>query len=1305
MDHTSTQKLLIANRGEIALRILKTAKRLGIPTVAIYTHPDASAPHVLQADEAVPLYQSPPPTTSTVDNAHGYLDVEAILNICIEHAVTLVHPGYGFLSENAEFAGALLESGVTWVGPRPDVMRSMGLKHLARRVAREAGVPVVPGGEEGLVENVDEAVRAASGIGYPVVLKATAGGGGMGMVVCYGEEDVRSKLSATRDRAVSLFRNGGMYVERYIVSARHIEVQVFGDGKGRVIHMGERECSVQRRHQKVIEEAPSPFMAEHPDIRDKMCKAAVDLCTLIKYNSAGTVEFVVDDTTGEFFFLEMNTRIQVEHTVTESICPGLDIVQLMLYEALANQHPSSSSSLYYINLLSPSLSHTHHHFTTHPNTAWSIQARIYAENPSANFTPTPGVLQHVSFPSSSSFSSPSSTTPLEQEHDKWLRIDTWISSGTLVTPHYDPLLAKIIVLAPTRDDAVRRMVRVLGECRIWGTPNNVQWVRAVCAEGGVFKDGRALTGFVGGFEFTPRAMDVLNGGIETTVQDYPGRELGMGVPRSGPMDTLAFRIANLVVGNTQEGTEGLEITLARAVEFRAVFHVDAVVCVTGADARVTVGGEEVGMWGRVVIPRGSVFVIGGRRPSGGEQAEEEGMRTYLAVRGGFPEVPTYLGSKSTSMGLGGYQGRSLRAGDQLALSPSCTPSPSNLSHPLTLPPHLTPSYPSSHHWIIHVLSGPHSSVEYITPPGLTAFLSTHWKVTSSSNRMGIRLQGPKVDWARDSGGQGGSHPSNVLDGGYAEGSVNLNGDTPVVLGPEGPDMGGYVCVCVVASADMWKLGQLCTDDTIQFECVSFDGARELSSDVSNHLEAIKRFVSDESQLPPAQAKTISPAVDNPPLLSPLLKLLPPLKPTQLRAEFRQAGDKAILVEYASLKDPLSIPTRARIHAFETSLRSLSVPGIRSLSPCIRSTLIRFDPSVVSQARLLEILVHVESALEEEKEGEEEVFEGRKITFPVVLDDPWTREAVERYMGTVRDEAVYLPSNVEYLARNNGVDGREEVLDVLVKSNWLVFGVGFYLGCPFLVPIDPRCRLIAQKMNPSRTYTPRGALGIAGPVAAIYPTDSPGGYQLFGRTLPPWQTWGRGEDFSAGRPWLLRPFDQLSFEVVSEAEYSKLEAQFDAGQYKFKIEPARFSVAEYNAFVATIQPEVDEFRRRQAEGAAREEAKERELLSRWEVRKRVKREADLASSSLELSGTERTDGTDESASHVASSMNASVWKLVRRPGYTVKTPEDVLVVLEAMKTEINVVAGEENVGRTVKGYAQGVREGAVVHPGQTLVYLV
>ncbi|KAF8152533.1 AHS2-domain-containing protein [Crassisporium funariophilum] len=1269
--------LLIANRGEIALRIILTARKLGLRTIAIYTPSDALSPHVSSASLAVPLplHTTDPTTCSAtpVSEASAYLNIDAIIAICKAHAATLVHPGYGFLSENADFASRVLAAGMTFLGPSLSIIRAMGSKHEARLVALAAGLQVVPG-SEGLVGHVDEAVRVARGSGW---------GWGMGMVVCRDEGELMSRFDDAKRRAKALFGDGGVFLERYYEAARHVEVQVFGNGRGDVVHMRQRECNVQRRHQKVIEESPSPFCEAHPGLRERMCDAAVRLCRGIQYGSAGTVEFLVDENTTDFFFLEMNTRIQVyrflsqsctptltilvfqvEHPVTEAIHPTLDIVHLMIAQGI---HEASSNSTHGFAPDSSEMQQATydalHEGAVRGGRAWAVEGRVYAENPWEGFVPAPGVLQFVD---------------LGGGHE-WLRIDSWIETGMVVTPHFDPLLAKIIVTGNSRDEAISRFILALDECRILGPPQNVRYLQAI-ADSKIFRAGKATTRFLDTFSARPNAFKVLSPGIESTIQDLPGRTLGLGIPRSGPMDDLAFAAANILVGNPST-TEGLEIAVIAGVGCSFRFYVPAVVAVTGKEVGVKVNGGACPMWSRVIVPQdGELRLEAGL---GGEVAG--GLRVYVCVRGGFPDVPVYLGSKSTSMGLGGYQGRALLSGDQIALG-DCVPD--NILY--TLPKALIPLYPS--HWVVYVLPGPHDDEEYLTAAGIRQFYSTHWRISPSSNRLGIRLESPtladKIEWARTSGGEGGSHPSNILDNGYARGTVNLNGDTPVILTKEGPDMGGYVCLCTVATAEMrvsskvWKLGQLAPGNTVQFRRITWNDALHRISVHYKWLQDVEGTCSSPQPLQESSAVNLLDAYAADMPQSPILHVGPATEGRDdLQVMFRQAGDSAILVEFGNMH--LDIFVRARIHAFQAFVQEIQTSGGTLLCPCIRSIMCHYNPLRISQNDFLKFLIQAESSIPKEVHNLQ--FPGRRITFPIVLDDRWNKEALQRYMATTRDKAVYLPSNVEYLARNNGLSGAEEVLERLIASDWLVLGVGFYLACPFLIPIDPRSRLIGQKMNPSRTFTPRGAIGIAGPVAAIYPIDSPGGYQLFGRTLPTWQTWGKGKDFLPTKPWLLEAFDQVCLAPVTETEF-------------LKIEPTIISMEKHSQFLQAIAEEVKDFRERELEGSCNEEIKQRILLQEW-------KDSKLASNTghaLAVEGKSNMIANVEYSASVTASLFATVWKVNCFPGYKIQTAGDVLMILEAMKTEIPVTAGDEVIGMTVLGYGKGVKEGASVRPGDVLV---
>ncbi|MFC6066646.1 acetyl-CoA carboxylase biotin carboxylase subunit [Streptomyces ochraceiscleroticus] len=414
------KRLLVANRGEIAVRIIRAARDLGIETVAVASEADLDAAHARLADTVVPI--GPAPATKS------YLLPAGIVAAAREAGADAVHPGYGFLSERADFAAAVADAGLTFVGPDASVIEQMGDKVRARQVAMAAGVPTVPGTVDG-VSDVSAAVAAAAEVGYPVMLKAAAGGGGRGIRVVNDEAELRSAFPTASGEAASAFGDGRMYLERFIRSARHVEVQVLGDGTD-AIHVFERECSLQRRRQKVIEEAPAPGV--DADIRAAMTAAAVRLCREVGYRSAGTCEFLVDDDTGEFFFIEMNTRIQVEHPVTELIT-GIDLVARQL--RIASGEP--------LNIGQSDVTKRGH----------AVEFRICAEDPDRGFMPGPGRIGHVELPGG-----------------PWVRTDTWLRPGGAVSPFYDSLIAKVVVWGEDRPTALRRARRALGEFTVEGVP-------------------------------------------------------------------------------------------------------------------------------------------------------------------------------------------------------------------------------------------------------------------------------------------------------------------------------------------------------------------------------------------------------------------------------------------------------------------------------------------------------------------------------------------------------------------------------------------------------------------------------------------------------------------------------------------------------------------------------------------------------------------------------------------------------------------------------------------------------------------
>ncbi|WP_343521054.1 acetyl/propionyl/methylcrotonyl-CoA carboxylase subunit alpha [Sphingomonas sp.] len=454
------KKILVANRGEIACRVFRTAKRMGIATVAVYSDADARAPHVLMADESVRLGPAPA--------AESYLKAELILAAAKATGADAIHPGYGFLSERESFARACAEAGIAFVGPPPSAIAAMGDKIESKKLAKEAGVNVVPG-YLGEIADTDEAVRIASEIGYPVMMKASAGGGGKGMRLAYSQQDVREGFEATKREGLASFGDDRVFIEKFIEQPRHIEIQVLGDQHGNIVYLGERECSIQRRHQKVVEEAPSPFVT--PGMRRKMGEQAVALARAVGYYSAGTVELIVSgaDKTGDgFYFLEMNTRLQVEHPVTEAIT-GLDLVEQMIRVAAGEKLAFGQDDV--------------------TLTGWAIENRIYAEDPYRSFLPSTGRLVRYRPPAAQD-------TPYgEVGGDGYVRVDDGVAEGGEVSMFYDPMIAKLVTWGATRDAAADLQVAALDRFELEGLGNNIDFLSALMQHPR-FREGALTTGFI-----------------------------------------------------------------------------------------------------------------------------------------------------------------------------------------------------------------------------------------------------------------------------------------------------------------------------------------------------------------------------------------------------------------------------------------------------------------------------------------------------------------------------------------------------------------------------------------------------------------------------------------------------------------------------------------------------------------------------------------------------------------------------------------------------------------------------------------
>ncbi len=457
------KKILVANRGEIACRVMRTAKKMGIATVAVYSDADARAPHVLMADEAVRLGPAPA--------AESYLKAELILLAARETGADCIHPGYGFLSERESFAKACAEAGIAFVGPPPGAIAAMGDKIESKKLAKAAGVNVVPG-YVGEIDDTEHAVRIASEIGYPVMMKASAGGGGKGMRLAYGEQDVREGFEATKREGLASFGDDRVFIEKFIEQPRHIEIQVLGDQHGNIVYLGERECSIQRRHQKVIEEAPSPFVS--PEMRKAMGEQAVALARAVGYFSAGTVELIVsgaDRTGAGFYFLEMNTRLQVEHPVTEAVT-GIDLVEQMIRVAAGEKLAFAQEDV--------------------KLTGWAIENRVYAEDPYRGFLPSTGRLVRYRPPASEE--TPHGAPGTRGDHG-YVRVDDGVTEGSEISMFYDPMIAKLITWGETRDEAADLQVAALDRFRIDGIGHNIDFLSALMQHPR-FRSGAITTGFI-----------------------------------------------------------------------------------------------------------------------------------------------------------------------------------------------------------------------------------------------------------------------------------------------------------------------------------------------------------------------------------------------------------------------------------------------------------------------------------------------------------------------------------------------------------------------------------------------------------------------------------------------------------------------------------------------------------------------------------------------------------------------------------------------------------------------------------------
>ncbi len=627
-----------------------------------------------------------------------------------------------------------------------------------------------------------------------------------------------------------------------------------------------------------------------------------------------------------------------------------------------------------------------------------------------------------------------------------------------------------------------------------------------------------------------RVIEVVSAGTLLTVQDWPGR-LGyweVGVPPSGPMDDRSFRIGNVLVGNRQ-GAAGLEVTVTGP---RLRFAEPAVVAVTGAPLAVELDGVPVAQWSALEVPAGALLKLGAIRGVG--------LRAYVLVRGGL-DVEPIMGSRSTfaAARLGGAP---LRKGDRLAIAPASR---------------LAPAGHFANATTLRVVRGPHGAPDFLTPAGLERLLSATWTVHHHSDRTGIRLTGPSPEWARADGGEAGLHPSNILDSAYGVGTVMLAGDMAVVVGPDGPSLGGFVAIAQVIRADLWKLGQVRAGDAVTLHPVSREQAHALHAaaegEIAGGVSRPGGAIRHQNETPP-------------PATTPTTVLDAPRDGSGGPLTFRRAGERGLLVEFG--EPVLDLRSRVRAHLLQAALTAENLDGIVDLTPGVRSLHIHHDPDRLPTASLLRALTAIERQLPDPLTTR---IEGRVVHLPLAWRESQAMSAVAKYQASIRPDAPWCPDNIEFIRRINGLPDEAAVKRIVFGASYLVLGLGdVYMGAPVAVPIDPRHRLVTTKYNPARTWTPPNAVGIGGAFLCVYGMEGPGGYQLVGRTVPIWHP--RDDP-----PWRLRHFDELRFEPVAEAELTALRAASDDGTWSPRIERGGFELAEHERFLDANASAIAAFR--------------------------------------------------------------------------------------------------------------------------------
>lgn len=1201
------KRVLIANRGAIAVRIIRTLKKMNITSVVIYHEADEYSLHVRQADIAVPL--------GSGSASETYLNTQKILAIAKDYDVDAIHPGYGFLSENTAFVAECEATNIAFIGPTAAQINAFGLKHEARELAHNSGVPMIPGSP--LLSDLEQAIEFANKVDYPIMLKSTAGGGGIGMQVCESEQALKDAWQSVKRLSANYFANDGLFLEKYIANARHIEVQVFGDGAGKVVHLGERDCSAQRRNQKVIEETPAPNLSQAT--RERMWQTAIDLTAAVNYRNAGTVEFIFDVDSQSFYFLEVNTRLQVEHGVTEEVWQ-VDLVEWMVKLAEGTMPP--------LDEVAKTLSASGH----------AIQARVYAEAPHHQFLPSAGLLSEVLWPT---------------EGNERVRIDTWVEAGVEVPVLFDPMIAKIICHADDRNSALTLLSATLARTKLYGIDTNLNYLLAI-AQSEACQAGQLVTHSLKHLAFSFQGISVLAGGTQTTIQDYPSREgyWHVGIPPSGPMDNIALRQANFLVAN-ESTAAGLEITLNGP---KLKFHCDTVIAITGADIEANIDGQPVAMATAQLIKKGELLTLG--------KVTGAGARSYLAVAGGI-DCPEYLGSKSTfTLGqFGGHNGRALLAGDTLLLNSNseATTAPAHLlANPRSITqPRLDEAVE------LRVIYGPHGAPDFFTEKDIAQFFDATWQVHYNSSRTGIRLIGPKPEWARETGGEAGLHPSNIHDNAYAIGAVDFTGDMPVILGPDGPSLGGFVCPVTVITADLWRLGQLKAGMQVRFKAVTHEQACHILTQQESLLE--------KGQYAPIAAPALAVTELSRPIIAEYLFHGEALV-------VRPQGDSYVLLELGPLE--LSIERRFKIHALMTWLQAQPTHGLKELTPGIRSLQIHYALQQITQQQVLQLIAEACQSLTGDLP---QTIPSRIVRIPLSWDDKACKQAIEKYTQSVRPDAPWCPSNIEFIRRINGLENIQAVKDIVFNASYLVMGLGdVYLGAPVATPVDPRHRLVTTKYNPARTWTAENSVGIGGAYLCVYGMEGPGGYQFIGRTLQMWNRYRSTQEFSV--PWLLRFFDQIQFYEVSDSELLDIRKQFPIGAYPIEITDTEFDLAAYKQFIESHETEIDAFTQQ------REQAFDEEL-AHWRATGQL-----TYNPPEDDSHNEQEQPLPDNYDNIESPASGNVWKICVEVGDVVEEGQ-LLVILESMKMEIEVYASSAGTVAELKK-----QEGQSVQGGHSLVWI-